>query len=94
MPDVLGELWVPRPPTVGNRPDWPLGRYVIELRSASGGYVRYLGLELLDRIERASPCAVIRRGAAARRQRRGGSCETSNAPRAMTIAPAAAIHQP
>ncbi len=29
-----------------------------------------------------------------RPQRRGGSCETSNAPRAMTIAPAAAIHQP
>ena len=55
VPDVLGELWVPRPLTVGNRPDWPLGRYVIELRSASGGYVRYLGLELLDRIERASP---------------------------------------
>jgi len=55
LPDVLGELWVPRPLSIGNRPDWPLGRYVIELRSASGGYVRYLGLELLDRIERASP---------------------------------------
>ena len=54
-PDVLGELWVPRPLSVGNRPSWPLGRYVIELRSASGGYVRYLGLDLLDRIERASP---------------------------------------
>ena len=54
-PDVLGELWVPRPLGVGNRPSWPLGRYVIELRSASGGYVRYLGLDLLDRIERASP---------------------------------------
>jgi hypothetical protein len=54
-PDALGELWVPLPRSVGNRPSWPLGRYVIELRSASGGYVRYLGLELLDRVERASP---------------------------------------
>ena len=54
-PDVLGELWVPKPLSVGNRPSWPMGRYVIELRSASGGYVRYLGLDLLDHIERASP---------------------------------------
>ena len=54
-PDVLGELWVPRPLSVGNRPSWPVGRYVIELRSASGGYVRYLGLDLLDHIDRASP---------------------------------------
>ena len=54
-PDALGELWVPLPRSVGNRPSWPLGRYVIELRSASGGYVRYLGLELLDRLDRASP---------------------------------------
>jgi hypothetical protein len=54
-PDPLGELWVPLPRTVGNRPSWSLGRYVIELRSTSGGYVRYLGLELLDHIERVSP---------------------------------------
>jgi hypothetical protein len=54
-PDALGELWVPLPRTVGNRPAWALGRYVIELRSTSGGYVRYIGLELLDRVERPSP---------------------------------------
>jgi hypothetical protein len=54
-PDALGELWVPLPRTVGNRPSWPFGRYVIELRSTSGGYIRYLGLELLDHVERVSP---------------------------------------
>ena len=35
-----------RPRGVGNRPTWPMGRYVIELRSASGAYRRFLGLEL------------------------------------------------
>jgi hypothetical protein len=54
-PDALGELWVPKPRGVGNRPTWPMGRYVIELRSASGAYVRYLGLELSDRVVRAAP---------------------------------------
>jgi len=51
-PDALGELWLPRPLGVGNRPMWPMGRYVIELRSDSGGYRRYLGLELTDRVIR------------------------------------------
>ena len=54
-PDALGELWVPKPRGVGNRPKWPMGRYVIELRSSSGSYVRYLGLELSDQVVRASP---------------------------------------
>lgn len=54
-PDALGELWVPKPRGVGNRPTWPMGRYVIELRSPSGSYVRYLGLELSDRVVRATP---------------------------------------
>ncbi len=53
--DVLGELWVPKPRGVGNRPTWPMGRYVIELRSPSGTYARYLGLELSDRVVRATP---------------------------------------
>ena len=51
-PDSLGELWLPPPLGVGNRPTWPMGRYVIELRSDSGGYRRYLGLELTDRVIR------------------------------------------
>ena len=54
-PDALGELWIPKPQGVGNRPTWPQGRYVIELRSPSGGYVRYLGLELSDRFVRPTP---------------------------------------
>ena len=54
QPDALGELWVPPAQNVGNRPPWPVGRYVIELRSPSGRYVRYLGLELTDRIVRPS----------------------------------------
>ena len=51
-PDALGELWVPPARGVGNRPPWPMGRYVIELRSPSGAYVRYLGLELADSVPR------------------------------------------
>jgi hypothetical protein len=57
-PEAQGELWVPRALGVGNRPAWRMGRYVIELRSPSGSYVRYLGLELTDRVVRgdaASP---------------------------------------
>jgi len=56
-PDALGELWVPTARRIGNRPPWPMGRYVIELRSPSGSYLRYLGLELSDRVELASPVA-------------------------------------
>ena len=52
-PDSLGELWLPRPRGVGNRPTWAMGRYVIELRSAGGAYRRFLGLELMDRVTRA-----------------------------------------
>lgn len=56
--DALGELWVPRPLGVGNRPPWTFGRYVIELRSGSGSYVRYLGLELTDRVVRPAPSSA------------------------------------
>lgn len=51
-PEAQGELWVPRALGVGNRPAWRMGRYVIELRSPSGSYVRYLGLDLTDRVVR------------------------------------------
>ena len=53
-PDSLGELWLPPPRGVGNRPTWPMGRYVIELRSETGTYRRFLGLELMDRVTRAA----------------------------------------
>ncbi|HKF84716.1 MAG TPA: hypothetical protein VKB30_02955, partial [Candidatus Limnocylindrales bacterium] len=56
-PDALGELWVPRARSVGQRPRWPMGRYVIELRSPSGTYTRYLGLDLTDHVARAGPAA-------------------------------------
>lgn len=54
-PDAMGELWIPKARSVGLRPPWPMGRYVIELRSDSGRYVRYLGLELTDRVVRPEP---------------------------------------
>jgi hypothetical protein len=54
-PDALGELWLPRPRGVGNRPTWAMGHYVIELRSESGLYRRFLGLDLTDRVIRALP---------------------------------------
>ncbi len=54
-PDALGELWIPKALGVGNRPTWPMGRYVIELRSVSGAYLRYLGLELTDHVVRPGP---------------------------------------
>jgi hypothetical protein len=54
QPDALGELWTPVVLGVGNRPPWPFGRYVIELRSGSGSYVRYLGIELLEHVERGA----------------------------------------
>jgi hypothetical protein len=54
-PDAQGELWVPRAQSVGYRPTWPMGRYVIELRSPTGRYVRHLGIELSDVVVRADP---------------------------------------
>ncbi len=54
-PDALGELWLPQALGVGNRPTWAMGRYVIELRSASGAYRRFLGLELMDHVVRPGP---------------------------------------
>jgi hypothetical protein len=54
-PDAMGELWVPRAQSVGYRPTWPMGRYVIELRSPTGTYVRHLGMELSDVVLRATP---------------------------------------
>ncbi|HEY3333680.1 MAG TPA: hypothetical protein VGK16_00475 [Candidatus Limnocylindrales bacterium] len=54
-PDALGELWLPQLLGVGNRPTWPMGRYVIELRSESGAYRRFLGLELMDHVARPTP---------------------------------------
>ena len=60
-PTPLGELWVPTPRASASARAWPMGRYVIELRSPSGGYVRYLGLDLTDRI--AAPVAPSRRSA-------------------------------
>ena len=45
-PDALGELWVPPAQTVGRRPPWAPGRYVIRLATPAGTYARYLGLEV------------------------------------------------
>ncbi|HYO44673.1 MAG TPA: hypothetical protein VES19_15850 [Candidatus Limnocylindrales bacterium] len=45
-PDALGELWMPPAPTVGRRPEWAPGHYVIRLAVPSGSYARYLGLEV------------------------------------------------
>jgi hypothetical protein len=44
--DALGELWMPIPQTVGRRPPWTPGRYVVRLATPSGSYTRYLGLEV------------------------------------------------
>jgi len=45
--DALGELWLPVPQSVGRRPAWPSGRYVIRLSAPSGDYERYLGIEVV-----------------------------------------------
>ena len=47
-PNALGELWAPT-----GSATWPAGRYVIELATPSGSWVRWLGLEL-----RVSPVLV------------------------------------
>ena len=44
--DALGELWLPPEVSGRPRPLWAPGRYVIRLAAESGGYVRYLGLEV------------------------------------------------
>jgi hypothetical protein len=46
-PDALGELWVPVPQSVGRRPPWPPGRYVIRLAAPGGSFERYLGIEVV-----------------------------------------------
>jgi hypothetical protein len=44
--DALGELWLPPREPGRPRPLWAPGRYVIRLAAPSGGYERYLGLEV------------------------------------------------
>jgi hypothetical protein len=44
--DALGELWLPREQAGGRRPLWAPGRYVIRLAAPSGGYERYLGMQV------------------------------------------------
>jgi hypothetical protein len=44
--DALGELWLPPEESGRPRPLWAPGRYVIRLAGPSGGYERYLGLEV------------------------------------------------
>jgi hypothetical protein len=44
--DALGELWLPPGTTGRPRPLWAPGRYVIRLAAPSGGYARYMGLEV------------------------------------------------
>jgi hypothetical protein len=55
--DALGELWVPVPQSVGRRPPWPPGRYVIRLAEPGGSYERYLGVEVVRVVRDASPGA-------------------------------------
>jgi hypothetical protein len=54
-PDAMGELLVPPVQSVGRRPAWAPGRYVIRLATPSGSYVRYLGLEVTTVVPPASP---------------------------------------
>jgi hypothetical protein len=44
--DALGELWRPQEQAGGRRPLWAPGRYVIRLTAPSGGYERYLGMQV------------------------------------------------
>jgi hypothetical protein len=58
QPSALGGLW--RPPTgveetVHGFDAWPPGRYVIEIRSPSGPYDRWLGIEIEDLRARTTP---------------------------------------
>ena len=59
-PDALGGLWRPAPEVavrVDGREAWPAGRYVLELRSGSDAFHRWLGIEIddLDARRSASP---------------------------------------
>ena len=56
--DALGELWLPQEQTGGRRPLWAPGRYVIRLATPSGGYERYLGLQVGLREPRPEPTAT------------------------------------
>jgi hypothetical protein len=49
-PDALGELIVPPAQSVGGRPAWVPGRYVIRISAPGGTYVRYLGLDVMTAI--------------------------------------------
>ena len=44
--DAFGELWLPQEQAGGRRPLWTPGRYVIRLAAPSGGYERYLGMQV------------------------------------------------
>jgi hypothetical protein len=59
-PDALGELWVPVAQSVGRRPPWAPGRYVIRLAAPAGGYERYLGIEVVSAVrgDAASPAIL------------------------------------
>lgn len=57
-PDALGELWVPVPQSVGRRPPWPPGRYVIRLMAPGGSFERYLGIEVVRVVRDADPGAA------------------------------------
>jgi hypothetical protein len=46
VPDALGKLWLPPGQAGGRRPLWAPGRYVIRLAAPSGGYQRYLGIQV------------------------------------------------
>ena len=56
-PDAMGELLIPPAQSVGRRPAWPPGLYVIRLATPSDSYVRYLGLEVTAVAPPASPAA-------------------------------------
>jgi hypothetical protein len=70
-PNALGGLWRP-PPGIGGGAAWVPGRYVIEIGSPTGGYRRWLGIEIRDlerereqRTEPPSPRASGSPGASA-----------------------------
>jgi hypothetical protein len=54
-PDALGELWVPVPQSVGRRPPWPPGRYVIRISAPGGTFERYLGIEVVRAVREIEP---------------------------------------
>jgi hypothetical protein len=77
--DALGELWLPQKPSEGRRPPWAPGRYVIRLAAPSGGYERYLGLQV-GRPEPPEPTAAPSPGAATAAPSPGVSMETGATP--------------